>query len=290
MTHTVATPRSMRGPPLPAPRAPLSPTPRSESERRRRTRELFEQTTQPSNAWRRSEILDAIVVLNVPVARSIAGRYRQRGCELEDLEQTAYLALVRAVRRFDTTRTEDFLCYAVPSIRGEVKRYFRDFGWMVRPPRSVQDLQPLVQSEMSRQTELTGRAPDVDQIAEVLGVPPTEVRAAMQAQGCFSAVSLDRGMSDDDDTTLAENLVHPHDSDSDFAAAEARAMLAVGLAGLTPRDRMVIHLRFVEDLSQAEIATALGVTQPRVSRLLQRSLQQLRDVLAGPAAHYPLSA
>lgn len=275
MTHPVATPR------------PISPP---ESERRRRTRELFEQTTQPSNGWRRSEILDAIVVLNAPVARSIAGRYRQRGCELEDLEQTAYLALVRAVRRFDITRTEDFLCYAVPSIRGEVKRYFRDFGWMVRPPRSVQDLQPLVQSEMSRQTELTGRAPDVDQIAEVLGVPPASVSAAMQAQGCFSVVSLDRGVSVDDDTTLAEILVHPSDSDSDFAAAEARAMLAVALAGLTPRDRMVIHLRFVEELSQSEIATAIGVTQPRVSRLLQSALEQLRDVLAGPAAHYPLSA
>lgn len=272
MTHSVGAPR------------PISPR---ESERRRCTRELFEQTTQPSNAWRRSEIQDAIVVLNVPVARSIAGRYRQRGCELEDLEQTAYLALVRAVRRFDATRTQDFLCYAVPSIRGEVKRYFRDFGWMVRPPRSVQDLQPLVRSEMSRQTELTGLVPDVDQIAEVLRVPPAAVSAAMQAQGCFSVVSLDRGVAVDDDTTLAEMLVHPHDSD--FDAAEARAMLAVGLAGLTPRDRMVIHLRFVDELSQAEIALALGVTQPRVSRLLRRALEQLRDVVAGPAVQ-PLSA
>ncbi|MEO5665375.1 MAG: sigma-70 family RNA polymerase sigma factor [Nocardioides sp.] len=261
-----------------------------ESERRRRTRELFEQTTQPSNEWRRSEILDAIVVLNVPMARSIAGRYRQRGCDLEDLEQTAYLALVRAVRRFDTTRCQDFLCFAVPSIRGEVKRYFRDFGWMVRPPRSVQDLQPLVKWEISRYADLTGRAPDADQIAEVLGVPTAAVNAAMQAQGCFSVVSLDRGVGVGEETTLAELLVHPDGSDSAFAAAEARAMLAVGLVRLTPRDRAVIHLRFVEELSQSDIATALGVSQPLVSRVLHRALEQLHEFLAEPSTAYSKSA
>lgn len=263
--------------------------PAPESERRRRTRELFEQTTRQQDERHRSEILDAIIVLNVPVARSIAGRYRRRGCDLEDLEQTAYLALVRAVRRFDVSRTEDFLCYAVPSIRGEVKRYFRDFGWMVRPPRSVQDLQPLVQSEISRQMELTGQSPDVDQIAEGLGVSATAVSAAMQAQGCFSVISLDRVASADEDSTLAEMLVRP-DDESDFTAAEARTVLAAGLAELAPRSRAVIHLRFVEELSQSEIATALGVTQPRVSRLLQRALEQLHELIADPSAPYSMSA
>lgn len=264
--------------PRPTVHAPAGRSPRPDTERRRRTGELFEESAHPSSDRRRSELLDAIVVLNVPMARSIAGRYRGRGCELEDLEQTACLALVRTVQRFDVSRGQDFLSYAVPSISGELKRHFRDFGWMVRPPRSVQELQPRVKAEAARQVESTGRPPDVAHIAQRLGTSTVAVRAAMEADGCFSVVSLDRCVRGVDGTTLAGGLAHP--TDSGFDAADARIMLAVGLAELSGRHRAVIHLRFVDDLSQSEIADALGISQSRVSRLLHDALGQLRGCMS----------
>lgn len=263
-------------------------------ERRRRTSELFDQAAAQSIDQLKVELWDAIVVLNLPVARSIAGHYRGRGCELEDLEQAACLALVRAVQRFDVTRGEDFLSYAVPSIRGEIKRYFRDFGWMVRPPRSVQELRPRVMAEAALEAASTGRRPDPELIAERLGTSAAAVRAAMQAEGCFSVVSLDRsarGTGDGTGTmagTLAGTLECP--SEDGFAAAEARAMVAAGLDELSQRDRVAIHLRFVDDLSQSEIGSILGISQTQVSRLLHDALKQMRDYMSEPATSYAQSA
>lgn len=253
-------------------------------ERRRRTKDLFDRAIGEPPGDERSETLGEIVVLNVPVAHSIAQHYRDRGCDLEDLEQTACLALVRAVAHFDVASGNDFLSYAVPSIRGEVMKYFRDLGWMVRPPRSVQELQPLLFAEQRKHLQATGRRLGVDEIAARLSVSPQAVRQAMLARGCFSPTSLDLPLGDEGGSVLGD--IVPYD-DPGFAAADTRALLGWLLADFSDRDRSVLRMRFVEELTQSAMAEQLEMTQPQVSRLLQRILAQLRDLLAEPVAPLP---
>jgi len=254
--------------------------PLTATERRERTEELFDLAHAEPTDIRKSEILRVLVVINTPVARSIAHRYRNRGCDLEDLEQTACLALVRAVQRFDPTSGHDFLSFAVPSIRGEVRRHFRDLGWMVRPPRSIQELRPLVAQELAKRDETTGRPPSAEEIAKTLGVQPAAVRQAMQAHGCFAPASLDAPVGGTPGPVLGDVLVDSQDPG--FAAAEARTLLGTVLDDLSARDRVMLQMRFVEELTQAEIADLLGLTQPHVSRLLQAILDDLRDLLTAP--------
>lgn len=261
-------------------------SPPASRERRRLTKDLFERATDESPS-ERTETLGRIVVLNVPVARGIARRYRDRGCDLEDLEQAACLALVRAVRHFDAASGHDFLTYAVPSIRGEVLKYFRDVGWMVRPPRAIQELQPLLSAEQRKHQQVSGGTLGVDEIAARLGVEPTAVRQALLARGCFSPTSLDLPIGDSGGAVLSD--VVPCD-DPGFAAAEARALVDSLLAHLSDRDRAAIQMRFVEELTQSEIAEQLALTQPQVCRLIQRILGDLRELVAEPDARILVSA
>ena len=248
--------------------------------RRRRTKVLFERAVVQPPGDERAKVLGAIVVLNVPVARSIARRYRDRGCELEDLEQTAYLALVRAVGHFDVASGHDFLAYAVPTIRGEVMRYFRDIGWMVRPPRSVQELQPLVWAEQRKHQQLDSSVLGIEEIAARVGVAPHAVRQALLARGCFSPTSLDLPIGDAGLTVLGDVISC---EDPGFAAAEARILLGSILAGFSDLERSVLQLRFVEELTQSAVAERLQLTQPQVSRLLRQLLARLRARAADPA-------
>jgi RNA polymerase sigma-B factor len=214
----------------------------------------------------------------MPVARSIAGRYRGRGVAIEDLEQVACLALVGAARRYDPDKAEDFLTFAVPTIQGEVKRYFRDHGWMVRPTRAVQEAQSMVNRELTHED---GRERTPAELAARLGIPQDVVDAAFQAQGCFSPVSLDQQLLSGDvesDRLVADGTV------AEYEAAEARVLLRTLTRQLKPRDRLILYLRFVEGLTQAEIGEELGVTQMQVSRLLSRVLRELRELAAVDAA------
>lgn len=256
-------------------------------ERRRQTKQLFDRATGESPGAVRTETLGEIVTLNVPVARSIARNYRGRGCELEDLEQTACLALVRAVGNFDVDSGHDFLAYAVPSIRGEVLKYFRDLGWMVRPPRSVQELQPLLWAEQLKHQQLSGDTLDVDELADLLGVAPHAVRLAQLARGCFSPTSLDLPLGDEGSTALGD--VVPY-NDPGFTAVETRTLLASVLADFSERDRWALQMRFVDELTQAEMAEQFEMTQPQVSRLLQRILTELRERLREPVSDLRKSA
>lgn len=256
-------------------------------ERRRRTKSLFERAAGEPPGDARADTLCEVVVLNVPVARSIARLYRDRGCDLEDLEQTACLALVRAVGNFDASSGHDFLAYAVPSIRGEVMRYFRDHGWMVRPPRSVQELQPLLTAERRKHQQVTGRALSVDEIAARVGVAPNAVRQALLARGCFSPTSLDVPIGEAGSPMLGDMV--PYD-DPGFDAAESRALLGTLLSVLSDRDRLVLQMRFVEERTQGEMAERFEMTQPQVSRLLRRILTELRERLREPVQSLPKSA
>jgi RNA polymerase sigma-B factor len=223
---------------------------------------------------RRAELIAEVVQLNMGVAEAIASRYRRRGVADDDLRQVAYLALTKAARRFDPEAGHDFLSYAVPTIRGELRRYFRDSGWMVRPPRKVQELQSRLFAAQSELSLVLGRSPSPQEVAGYLEEPLEDVEEALAAEGCFTPTSLDRPVGSDSEVTIGELLGDAVDTRS---AAEARVVLAPAVRQLSERDKRVLHLRYFDDYTQQEIAREIGVTQTQVSRLLSRILTQLRD-------------
>lgn len=224
---------------------------------------------------------DEAIRLNMSVASQTARRYRGRGIALEDLEQVAYLALVKAVRGFDPDRASDFLSFAVPTIRGELRRHFRDHGWVVRPPRSVQELQARVGAAEAELCQELGRSPRPSELARHLDVDLEKVLDSLAATGCFAPASLDGPDGDSDHGALARRL---GGDDPGFAGAEARVALAPVLRSLDARERLILELRFVRGCTQAEIGAAVGVTQMQVSRLISGLLTRLRRELGAEAA------
>jgi len=241
--------------------------------RTERTRELVARLAYCVDDEERHELTNELAAVNMPVADSVVSRYRSRGVATEDLQQVAYLALTKAARRFDPEAGHDFLSFCVPTIRGEVRRYFRDKGWMVRPPRRIQELQARL-SQAQRDLAITlGRPPAVDELAEHLDEPPADVREALDGHGCFTPTSLDKPVGDEQGASLGELIGN---EDSDQSAAEARVVLAPVVRRLSERDRRILELRFFEGLTQREIAEDLGVTQMQVSRLLTRIVRDIR--------------
>jgi RNA polymerase sigma-B factor len=221
---------------------------------------------------------EAAVERFLPLARSLARRYRGGGEPLEDLEQVAYLALVRAVDGFDPSRGTAFTSYAVPSIAGAIKRHFRDNGWSVRVPRDLQELALRVERLADEMLAETGHAPTAAQIAERAGVG-IELEDVLEAREAFRALhsdSLDqpRGAREDDGaTSLLDTL---GDADLELGRAHDRAALESVLDTLDERDRTIIHLYYRGDLTQAEIGRRLGYSQMHVSRLLRQAVERLR--------------
>jgi RNA polymerase sigma-B factor len=230
---------------------------------------------------RRQELLEYVVSINMEVARTIVSRYTNRGLETEDLFQVAYAALTRAARDFDPGHHDEFLAYAVPTIRGELKKHFRDRGWAVRPPRRIQEAQGRIARAEGVLWHELGRSPRPSEIAAHLDLPLDEVIEAMAADGCFNPTSLDRPADGlpGADATLGDLL---GEEDPRQLAAEARAVLAPVVARLKERDRRILYLRYFEERSQEQIGHELGVSQVQVSRLLSRILRDLRSQL-GPA-------
>ena len=227
------------------------------------------------------DLIDRLISTNAGVARSMAARYRNRGIDLDDLEQVALLGLTKAAQRFDPEAGHDFLSYAVPTIRGELRRHFRDAGWMVRPPRRVQDLQSRISRAQDELESRLGRSPRPSEVAKHLDVPLDDVVEALTADGCFAPTSLD-GPVGDGASSLGDLLGF---DDHSVAAAEARIVLEPLMRGLTERDRRILRMRFVDERTQQEIADAVGLTQAQVSRVLTRILAGLRaDLLERPPA------
>lgn len=224
----------------------------------------------------RQRLVEEVVVLNMEVASSVASRYHSRGIAREDLEQVAYLALVKAANGYDVTKGHDFLAYAVPTIRGEVKRCFRDQGWTVRPPRRIQELQARIFAADTELSAALGRSPRPSEIAAHLDESIEEVTEALATDGCFTPTSLDRPVGEDDSSSVSDLLGA---DDAGLSAAEARVMLAPAVRRLGERDRRILLLRFFRGWTQQEIAEDIGVTQMQVSRLLSRILTELREEL-----------
>ncbi|MBM7509366.1 RNA polymerase sigma-B factor [Nocardioides salarius] len=229
----------------------------------------------------REDYENQVVRLNLPVALEIARRYRGRGIADDDLDQVASLGLVKAVRGFDPTLGEDFLGFAVPTVRGEVRRHFRDAGWAVRPPRAVQEMQARVARAEARLCQELGRAPRRSEIAVALDVPLQMVVDCLNAAGCFSPVSLDDEGAEPGQPSATATMGGP---DPAFASAEARVALAPLLRDLDEREQTMVRMRYFEHATQSEIGAAVGLSQEQVSRLLGALLERLRRQLADAAA------
>ena len=265
-----------RSPTVPAARAELADADRSEM-----TARLLERLHGSDDAHTRHLLREEVVLLNMGVARSIAQRYRRRGLSLDDLVQVAYVGLVKAVNGFDPAHDRDFLSYAVPTVSGEVKRYFRDYGWTVRPPRRIQELQGQIAKVSADLVQELGRSPRPSQVAERLGVDVEQVIEALAADGAFTPSSLDVPVGEDGGATLGEMV--RGEGDQDFGSAEARVMLGPAVRKLGERDRRILELRFFQGWTQEQIAKDIGVTQMQVSRLLSRILHTLREELSDDA-------
>lgn len=248
----------------------------SEVDRSQITARLLGRIAETDDETEKKRLRDEIVVLNMGVARAIASRYRDRGIARDDLLQAAYVGLVKAAQGFDPSFERDFLSYAVPTVTGEVKRYFRDFGWTIRPPRRIQELQAQISRASNELSQTLRRSPKPQEVAELLGVEVEAVLEALAADGCFTPASLDVPVGEDGNGSLGELL---GGEDADLGRAEARILLGPAVRGLKERDRRIIELRFFYGWTQEQIAQDIGVTQMQVSRLLSRILADLRAEL-----------
>jgi RNA polymerase sigma-B factor len=254
------------------------------AERASSTDDLLQRAQAAADEDTRRRLLDEVVLINRGVAEAVASRYRRRGVPLEDLQQAAYEGLVKAVYRFDPTLGKDLLTYAVPTIRGELQRHFRDHSWTVRPPRRVQELQWRVNRCIEDLTQELGHEPSDGQIRDKMDISTSEYDEAIVAFGCFTPTSLDQPVSHDGAATVGDLLPDEAAEARDLDAAEARTALAPVIKELPERDKQIIYLRFFEDQTQEEIGARLGVTQMQVSRLLSRILRDLRSALGTAAA------
>jgi RNA polymerase sigma-B factor len=255
-------------PPRPGSDAGGEHPPARGAERASEDRALFERYLDRRDPVDREMLVERFL----PLARQLARRYQRPEEPFDDLFQVACLGLVKAIDRFDLSRDVAFSSYAVPTILGEIKRYFRDRTWSVRVPRDLQELALRVDRKVSELSTDLRRAPTVPEIAEAVGIEEEDVLEALEASGAYRATSLStpRGNEDEAGETLGDTV---GTSEEGFSLAEDRATLAV-----TPREREVLRLRFEEDLTQAEIGERIGVSQMQVSRIIRQSLARLRTV------------
>jgi len=244
-------------------------------ERGREARALFERL-QGGDERARETLIERFL----PLARQLARRYQRANEPLDDLIQVASIGLVKAVDRFDPARGVAFSSYAVPTILGELKRYFRDSGWALHVPRGTQERAMQVDRAVKELSGRLGRSPSVAEVAEHTDSSVEDVLGAMEASMAYEAVSLesDRGGSEPGGESYADSI---GSEDERFELVEYGASIAPALKTLSQRDRLILHLRFVEDLTQSQIADRIGVSQMQVSRLIRRSLARLRE-LADP--------
>jgi len=222
---------------------------------------------------RERALRDDLVTAHMGLAEYLARRFTNRGEPLDDLIQVAALGLLKAVDRFDPDRGLEFSTYATPTIVGELKRHFRDKGWAVRVPRRVQELHLRLGSVVSTLSQELGRSPTIGEIAQSAAVSEEEVLEAIEAGHAYRFTSLDAPAGNDEEMSLSTELGA---EDQGLIDSEHRVTLSPLIAQFPPRERMILHLRFFEGLTQSEIASRLGISQMHVSRLLARALAQLR--------------
>ena len=226
------------------------------------------------------EVRNRIVEAHRHVADHYVRRYEGRGVHHDDLLQVSLLAIVRATERIDPARGVEFSTFAGRTIDGELKRFFRDRTWSIRPPRRVQELHLTLRRAQEELAQTLGRSPTVHELARFAQVSPDEVLEALEAGGAHQAASLDRTRTDDgeeDGTSLGDRVLASDEHGYDHV--DRRDLLAGVLATLSERDREIIEMRFFENLTQPQIAARVGVSQSYLSRVLRRTLLDLREQL-----------
>ena len=238
------------------------------------------ETTLLFERWQRDRdprARDELATRSLPLARKLARRYSGAREPFDDLLQVASLGLVKAIDRYDADRGTAFSSFAVPTILGELKRYFRDLGWAVHVPRGAQELAVKVGEVNNRLTAREGRAPSVQALAQYMELPLEDVLDALETARAHHAGSLDAPHDDGDGDggSLVDTFGRP---DARLVSADDRLTVRAAAKLLSEREREVVGLRFIEDLTQSEIAARVGVSQMQVSRILRRSVARLREL------------
>jgi len=227
---------------------------------------------------RRDELRERLITGYLPVARRLAIKYRDRGVPVEDLIQVASIGVLNAVDRFQPDHGANFLSFAIPTIQGEIRRYFRDRTWSMRVPRKLKELHVSIANVSSTLSAQLNRAPRPSEIAAELGVTLEEVVEGLQAGEAYTSTSLDLKLSTDDgEGSYLGNMLG--EADSRLEMVEYRHVLRPLLEALPERERTVVMLRFFGELTQTQIAEQVGVSQMHVSRLLAKTLENLRRQL-----------
>lgn len=245
---------------------------------RARARELFAQfTSLNEDDPERDRLRDELVEQHLPLVEYLARRFRNRGEPLDDLVQVATIGLIKSVDRFDMERGVEFSTYATPTIVGEIKRHFRDKGWAIRVPRRLQELKLNLTKATSELSQRNGRAPTVSELAAHLEMSEEDILEGLESANAYSAVSLDAPDSGDDDSPAVADSLGV--MDEALEGVEYRESLKPLLEELPAREKRILMLRFFGGMTQSQIAEELGISQMHVSRLLARTLAQLREGL-----------
>jgi RNA polymerase sigma-B factor len=245
-------------------------------ETRRRTAELFALLGDGAEGVAATAARDELVALHLPLVEHAARRFRNRGEPFEDLVQVGTIGLIKAIDRFDTERGVEFSTYATPTVVGEIKRYFRDKGWAIRVPRRLQELRIAITAATAELTHANGRSPTPRELADTIGCSVEEIIEGLESSNAYATLSLDAGEETD---TGAGMLAAMGAHDENLEHVEIRESLKPLLDGLDPREKRILLLRFFKNMTQSQIATEIGVSQMHVSRLLTRTLEQLRSSL-----------
>jgi RNA polymerase sigma-B factor len=245
---------------------------------RRKSAELFAQLRADGAPGATGDAArEALVNLHLPLAEHCARRFRNRGEPFEDLVQVGTIGLLKAIDRFDVERGVEFSTYATPTIIGEIKRYFRDKGWAIRVPRRLQELRMQIGSVTADLTQSLGRSPTPRELADKLGCSIEDILEGIESSNAYSTLSLDAGDGDEDGAATMLDAMGVDDENLEHV--EIRESIKPLLDRLDVREKKILLLRFFKNMTQSQIADEIGVSQMHVSRLLSRTLEQLRTSL-----------
>lgn len=256
---------------------------KSIEETRRRSAELYVTFRDPdASQAERDTARDDLVHLHLPLVEHCARRFRNRGEPYEDLVQVGTIGLIKSVDRFDTERGVEFSTYATPTIIGEIKRHFRDKGWAIRVPRRLQELRMQISASTAELTQSLGRSPTARELAEAIGCTVEEIVEGMESSNAYSTLSLDA--TDDGSDGVGQSMLDAMGVDDEaLEHVEIRESVKPLLENLPEREKRILLLRFFKNMTQSQIAEEIGVSQMHVSRLLSRTLDQLRQSLESEA-------
>jgi RNA polymerase sigma-B factor len=240
-------------------------------------RELLQRAHEQKDLAAREELITRYL----PLVRSLARRFASRGQAVEDLVQVGSIGLIKAIDRFDMGRGVELSTYATPTILGEIKRYFRDKGWAVKVPRALQDLNVRLNKVIEQLTVELKRSPTISDLAQACSVTEEEVLEALESGRAYNSLSIYSGGSPDDEDAF-ELLDYLGEVENAYELVEQRRYLAPAMSRLDERERLILHLRFFEGMTQTQIAARVGISQMHVSRLIRKSIDLLRLQMTEP--------